>query len=407
MNINPYISAERGVISFQAKDANAFLHSAQVLQSTAYDRYGVFNYMKLNKLRKHVLNWFESHPWLFKEPNFCEFVPSGKGWFKKTELEPCMAEVKLKQCKHPLLNSCFEHLYNVNADGSISEDKELGQIMAQVLSTYVHNIHTGRKLIPMIGQMISDSQIDDIAADADQAIVGDFKQSLKVCEGIYSKLAGWAAGGASYLNEQSIFADAQIGDDGLLTEESVLSIWKKTNKVGRGLGANMRGVLNKGGVRVLQNGRQKYLRAVWVVSPFLWESIANIYRTSCDTMLKPQCRITAENIGTVTEPETAYFIDGVLVYSDSSLEQLEGYIKNRVLSGYLTFAGNIQLGGSLIDNVQDARAGMSQGLRFVDESLNSNLTPFISLQAYYLFSSEVTNRDMIVGGWQLIEDPFL
>ena len=192
----------------------------------------------------------------------------------------------------------------------------------------------------------------------------------------------------------------EVGDDCLLTEESVLNIWDNMKKIARKKKGKIKSIASNKKVRASRGGQSVTLHAMAHVSPFFWESVENIYTTRCDTLLNPQCRIKQVMVGEGADAVEGYTIDNIILIPVEEVTELEECIDKRILFVYLTFGGNFQLGGSFVDT----RGAGNLGMRVVDEGavLNSKEGQ-ITIASHALFSGTILNKNLAIGAQTLVD----
>lgn len=399
-DISPYIGGNGSIFGFHAGAMNYFAESFTCVTDDALARaLRPYSFMRISKLGEHQLNWVRSNPNVWQKEDWCKWTPKGKIGFDKASIRPCGGKVNMEICDKDIFSSCFKQLKEYTSSGGTNDTAE-GQRLLRIIFNQINNdVNTGARLIGTLGQMFTKEEMSAAFAGKDESLKEQFLCQYEVCQGVFAEMKEWAAADPTnygHLNCPDIFSDVKIGENCLLDEESILKAWEKTKKKARKKGGKLRTLINKKSVALRRTGETINARALAYVSPFFYESVAEVYETRCETLINPQCRIKQVDVGGGV---MTYEIDGIALYPVYEISDLEECLGDkRVLLLYITFAENFQIGGSLVND-----SGMNDlAVRVIDEGATSNKSAgVITMAAHALFSGTVLSKDLVVGAYSL------
>lgn len=319
--------------------------------------FGVYSYMKLNKLQKFVLHSVTGVPLIWQPHNSCSFDPTGNLRVGKQEVDACNAKLNSSLCYDELFDSCYEIFMSWNSSAPITLDASGINMINRLVKTLATNAALGARMTLTAGKLY-DANTVTFNSKTTQEIKDLFKLTSGTCKGWIELLKELGLRPETrHCDFKDIF---ETGDfNGAKYQGDPIALYDALYDAAP---SDLITVLNEGGVASAVDGTAT---PVFLVSSSIYNQVANKYREFCvsNTCLNPRLTRREYNVaklGGSTRPVFVYFIDDTPVIPVTDTNQYTKYLNGETHLAVLTVSGNISLGSSFADlpSVTESNIGM-------------------------------------------------
>lgn len=387
--IKPNFNRIQNQASFPTNSINVFMQEELRDNFSIYQqKFGIFNWMRLNKMQKYVIHSMSGTPLLWQEHNSCGWDPVGSLFMNRRELEPCKAKINMEQCYDELFNSCFEHLLSWNGNGTITFDADATRIWNEITRKLAQGATLGAVHTLTVGQSYNYKNIEFNSKTPD-SIKEMFTKTAGTCKGWLELLKAMAASNSIYkhMNHEGILIPEDF--DGKNYTESVVDVYDELKRRGPN---ELQCLVDEGSVNSFD---EVGTSAVLLVSNSLYRAVVQEFNEMClsNTCLNP--RLTREACPTGGGRNIYIFsIDGVPVIPINAPMMYEKYFTGSSHFAVLTATGNISLGGSFANlpevNGNPANIGM-----IIEQGKNVQDMGKYYFLAHQLFSVSIADSNYV------------
>lgn len=349
-------------------------------------KFGVYGYMELNRYQKYTLHTMRSTPWVWQSHNTCGFDPNGALFMGKQEIEPCRAKLNEEFCYDQLFDSCYQSLLQWGGRQGVELNEQGRGFLALLTKTLTEQAVLGARLILTVGKLFD---VPDLAfsANTPAEIRNMFKKSMKTCKGWIQVLAELGEViGKEHCNLKNVFEESDF--DGRNYIGNVTELFDKLRQAAP---ANLEGAMNEGGMPSFDG---KPTRPFFLVSPSVYNRVADEYRALCNSVTCLNPRLTAE-MG-VNGGYNSYFIDGMPVVPVQDIAEVDKVVNGRFHFAAITVPGNIALGSSFSNIEELMLDGMNDAGILIQRGTNVDDLGKYRLLAHQLFTAVISDTDYIV-----------
>lgn len=338
---------------FETREVNTFAR-ANYMDTFGFwqSRFGLYSYMRLNKLNKFTIYSPQGHPLMLQPWNSCSVTPTGSLTVGQRELEPEKAVIFEKFCFDELLDSCFQHFIEWSASGDNMMDANGSAMFNELVNEMMANAALAFRASLASGDLYNVNTVE-YSADNTANLTTMFGRTHGTFQGWVKLLMDMAsAEGVGHLN-QGLMSESDFDETGYTG--NIIELYDKLRANAK---RPMRTIINQGGVMV--GGRSRFT-PLFVVSDLMFNAVINEYNALADQVATNRVRISRQEVnnGTGTTPTMIYFIDSTPIIPLSDISVFDAYVEANTHFAGIIGSGNIQMGTSFANIPQNIEDGIA------------------------------------------------
>lgn len=352
--------------------------------------FGVYGQMQVSKDLTFRLHWIDTVPFVWQPHNDCAWTPTNGVSAYSTEIVPDRVKLNEEYCYDMLFDSTFGAALSWGGNGQMTDDA-IGYFN-ELSRKIVQRAAIGARATMVAGKLAS---LQNATFNAGTSTVANLQSMWNTTIGTHK---GWLQGLAD-LAAANPTQNGNVNIAGLFNGQLDASGQKFTGNVIDFLATDiynaasgeLQEAVDTGGLPSI-GGMQP--QALYMVTPSIFNRIREQYNDQQATALSNGKRITKIPYKWNGSDVYVYFIDDVAVVPIREVNTFSKYVNGTYHAAYLTFSGNIQIGGSFnkIPSLDNNAAIAIQKRTDLDK-----LGKYQFL-AHYLMSNGICDTNYICGG---------
>lgn len=375
--------------AFSTKEVNTIARQQYMDDFGLYQRlFGVFSYMKLNKLNKFTINNIKGHPLMVQPMNSCTIEPTGSLRIGSRELEAVSAVIKEKFCWDELLNSCFEHFLTWTEGGDVAMDENGMALFGQLMDEVQANAALAVRLSLTSGSFYDVNTVQYSAQNTAE-LKSLFQRTHGTWEGWIKVAYDAAQQEFPWLNSQVVDYNTEFDSAGNYTGD-ISDLFDALKARAQKPFLKM---INRGGVNT--GGRFSFT-PLFVLSDSFYNSVITEWNALAAQPATNRTRLTEQmvpNSGMI--PQKVMYIDNIPIIPLSDISGFDQYIAANTHFAGIVASGNINLGLSFSDIPQNIENGIAMQFGRVDDMTRDDYGTYVFL-SHMLGRAAIADADYMV-----------
>jgi len=355
--ITPVPVGDNRGFAFDCKELNTIARAEYQDTFGFYQNtFRIFSYMKLNRLRKYVVNQIKGTPLVWKTWTGCSYDNTGTLTHFRKELIPQAAYMRESWCHDELLSSFMEHFIDWPESGDIQDLSPEGISTLNTLTNELMANAAEGSRISLLGGSMYDVNAVEPADGTSAEEFSAFKKTHGTFKGIVKLAYDLADSGLNPWLNLGLTDPTDFDESGFTGD--ILALYDQLKSAAS---SKLKKLINQGGI--VRSGLFNFL-PLFVVSDSFFNAVVSKYNDLQAQAATNGVRITQRIFGAANSatPQVVFYIDGVIpVIPLSQVNGYDEYINADTHFATIVASGNMQLGtsfGEIPENIENPNIGL-------------------------------------------------
>jgi hypothetical protein len=347
--------------------------------------------MQMNRRNQFVVHYPKGTPLVWQPYQACSYNTTGSITLDRRELTPDPIYMKERFCHDSLMDSCFEHFINYDANGDISLSPEGVRMFNMLIEELMANAQLGFRISAVSGQMFDVDSVN-FSMDNTANIEDLFKRVHPTLKGVLKIAYDQAQIDAPWM-DLDVAADTDFDEMGEFTGNPVDAVEAIAAKAPKPL----RQLYKRGGT--VTGNRFNFLPII-VCSDGWYSAFLRRYNEEGAQVALNRVRLSKRTFGAENSPtptEVMYLDGRVPIVPLSEITGFDQYVEGNLNFLGIVASGNMQVGSSftgLPNDIEGRDIGVMIGR---DNDMHSDSYGSYTVLSHVLAKTAIADKNYFAG----------